>query len=107
MNVKLRGLRNIPSAMKHKLASMPEQVRVQSEYDILSKLARLGKEKERLGEEKKNWQERVYWIDAHLKEVERLEESLQQRMEQMAADQAVTIDVQDTKRSGREVIIKY
>jgi len=107
MKAKLRGLRNISSAMKHKLASMPERMRSQSEYEILHELARLGKEKERLDGERENWQERVYWIDERLKEVKRLEESLQRRMEQMAAEQEVVLDVQDVKWSGREVIIKY
>jgi len=107
VKAKLGGLRNIPTAMKHKLVSMPEQMRAQSKYDVLSELARLGKEKERLDKEKKNWQERIHWIDARLKEVENLEESLQHRIEQMAAEQEVALDVQDARLSGREMIIKY
>lgn len=104
MKAKLRGLRDIHSAMKRKLASMPERACAQSEYEILSELVRLGKEKERLDEEKKNWQERVTRIDVRLREIARLEESLQQ---QMADREKAAPDVQDTEWAGREVVIKY
>jgi len=107
MKAKLRGLRHISSAMKHRLVSMPERVCAQSESDILSELARLGKEKQRLDEERENWQERVWSIDARLKDVNKLEEWLQQRMEQMAMKQEVDLDAQDAKWAGHEIVIKY
>ena len=105
MGTKLRGVRNIPSATK---LIRPTRVRAQCEYDIFNKLAQLSQEKARLDKEKKNWQKRVKWIDVHLSEIEKLEESLQR---QIAAKEKITPEVQDSKQTAgkerSEVVIKY
>jgi len=102
---KLRGVRNIPSVMKLR---RPRRVRAQGESAIFNELAQLSQEKVRLNEERENWQERIEWIDARLREIEELEESLRR---QVAPKEEIALDAQDVKQAagkGRhEVIVKY
>jgi len=75
---------------------------------VYNELAQLSREREWLSKEKRNWQERIRRIDARLREIAELQESLQQ---EVAVRKEADIDIRDAKQAAegekREVVVKY
>lgn len=96
---KIRGVRDIPTSIE--LARSRATSVHQREYEMLSELARLGREKVWLYKEKENWQEKVNQIDGRLRDIKKLEKSLYRQME----------DLQTARHAARperpEIVVKY
>jgi len=103
---KLKGLEDIPSTMSPRRLrrSLTEP---DHEHEIFSEMARLSREKLWLSRERQSWQERIERIDARLKEVAKLEESLQQQMVKKSPTFCDTKQTAKNDNSKHEVIVKY
>jgi len=80
---------------------------VQYEYEVLTELSQLSREKTWLNKEKENWQERINRINNRLLEIGKLEETLIQK--QMAMKEQVSPDIDNcpSDKKANEMIIKY
>jgi len=105
MNNRLKGLRDISTFMNLRRSRGQAQY---NEYEIFNELARLAREKVQLNKEKRNWQERIDWIDARLREIENLVDSLKGHTTEK---EGIAPDIQHTRQAagndGRELIVKY
>lgn len=102
----IKGLCDIPNVTK-----LGQRRRVYSqaqyEYEILSELAQLSREKTWLNKEKENWQEKINRINNRVLDIERLEETLIQKQMAMKEQISLDIDNRPSDKKANEMIIKY
>jgi predicted nucleic acid-binding Zn-ribbon protein len=119
---KLKGLQNIPSAIKNVKSGLWAQGK-DDECKIFNELAQLSRERMRLNKERENWQEKLDRIDARLEQIEEQEETLRQQIamkisahakerKQSAANQAsgsprTLASEQRDALEGQEMVLKY